>query len=223
MSNKGNGKGIQFLRSHVGYAGDDCLKWPLSTAKGYGRGMVGYNGKHYWAHRLMCIMAHGEPPTPDHEAAHECGNGHLACINPRHLKWKTRSENQQDCWRHGTQARSFYGSRGKLTPEQAEEIRSLQGSEITQKEIAARYGVSPSAITQVWKGITFSRPRKTHVWTAEEDATIRDAIARKLPWKEVAKAVGRPQVATYTRARRLGLHIQTGHHASKSRHVSFPG
>lgn len=81
------------------YDGDDCLKWPYATDKdGYGLGELG--GKIRRAHRYVCTLVNGDPPTPKHEAAHSCGNGHLGCVNPRHLRWATTLENQRERWRH---------------------------------------------------------------------------------------------------------------------------
>lgn len=143
--NKGKGKGIAWLRDHIAYSGDDCLRWPYSRdTKGYGS--FGYCGKVLRAHRMMCELAHGEPPTPKHQASHECGNGANACCNPRHLSWKTNGENQRDKRRHGTADNG--GGRtngGKLSPRQRHEIRALKGI-VPIMELATRYGVKRGTI-----------------------------------------------------------------------------
>jgi hypothetical protein len=54
------------------------------------------------ATRVMCKLAHGPAPTPKHHAAHSCGKGHEACINPKHLRWATPRENAADAKLHGT-------------------------------------------------------------------------------------------------------------------------
>lgn len=147
---KGKGKAFAWIAAHVTYAGDDCLKWPFSGFQGMG--FLGHMGKRWRAPRLMCTLAHGEPPTPEHEAAHECGNGHLGCMNPRHLKWKTRSENRQDCKRHGTDARC----KRRMSPAQVYEIRALQGCE-TGTSVADRYGISDDAVYSIWKRRTWPK------------------------------------------------------------------
>src|SRR4051812_5100930 len=98
--NKGKGEAVAWLREHALYCGDDCLIWPFSRARGYGN--FGYLGKNIYAHRFMCELIHGPAPTPDHHAAHSCGNGHKACVNPMHITWKTSSENMRDKELHGT-------------------------------------------------------------------------------------------------------------------------
>lgn len=89
----------QWLKAHVGHAGTECLVWPFGRfSNGYGQ--VYIQGKNCVASREMCILAHGNPPTPSHEAAHRCGNGHLGCVNPQHLRWATAAENQADKLTH---------------------------------------------------------------------------------------------------------------------------
>lgn len=45
--------------------------------------------------RLVCTRYHGEPPSELHEAGHTCPKGeNELCINPYHLRWMTRQENE---------------------------------------------------------------------------------------------------------------------------------
>ena len=146
--NKGQGKTIKWLMDHVAYQGDECLPWPFAKDGRVGRGMLGYLGKRYWAHRLMCILAHGEPPTPKHQAAHNCGKGHYGCCNPRHLEWKTNSANQLDRRANGNMLRNPHGNRGGLSKEQIDGIIALKGK-MAQTKIAAKFGVSLGCV-QYW-------------------------------------------------------------------------
>ena len=83
----------------VPFDGDGCLLWPFQiSTTGYGRLEV--NGKKKIASRYVCELAHGEPPTRQHEAAHSCGNS--KCVNPKHLRWATHTENEADKLVHGT-------------------------------------------------------------------------------------------------------------------------
>jgi hypothetical protein len=94
----------RWLRAHANYSGDDCLKWPFGT-KGNGYGHLAFNGRKTSASNAMCELAHGSAPSPAHEAAHSCGNGHAGCVNPSHLRWATRLENVHDAMRDGTTSR----------------------------------------------------------------------------------------------------------------------
>jgi hypothetical protein len=178
-NNKGTGYGIAWLRAHVSHRSDDCLQWPLSCDdKGYG--ILRFNGRKSNAARLMCEMAHGLPPTPDHECAHSCGRGHKACTNPRHLAWKTRAENQQDRRQHGTHGKPGVVGRSKMTPEQIAEIRKIGRAE-TQTALARRFNCTPSNISKILGG---ARWKKTPKWlttglTREDIEVIKAAKGKR--------------------------------------------
>lgn len=144
----GKGKTFQWLLDHVEYRGEACLPWPFAKDGRVGRGGLSYRGKSYWAHRLMCEMVHGAPPTPKHQAAHNCGKGHYGCVNPRHLEWKTNSQNQLDRAKNGNALRNPYGNKGGLSLAQQAEIVSLKGT-MAQTAIAAKFGVSLGCV-QYW-------------------------------------------------------------------------
>lgn len=132
------------------YTGEECLRWPFTkNAKGYG--YLWIDGKNVRAHRYVCELAHGAPPTPDHEAAHNCGKGHDSCIAPGHLDWKTRAENEADKLIHGTHSRGERNSGAKLTEAAARDILALKGIE-TQHNLAKRFLVSPGSIANIHAG-----------------------------------------------------------------------
>lgn len=200
--NTGKGKSYAWIVEHVGYQGDDCLQWPFSVRDG--RGKVAYMGRRHYASRVMCQLAHGDPPTPQHEAAHECGNGHLRCMNPKHLKWKTKADNVLDTVKHGTHPQRRV-TRSLLTYEQAEEIRALKGKEKLYV-VAQRYGISNSAVDHIWKGRTYRKPdRYNPPWTPDEDAKLRIAVERGMSKKETAEFVGRFAGNLWKRKAKLGL------------------
>lgn len=63
---------------------------------------AGRNSAFVSPHRQVLTWAVGPPPTPDHEAAHRCPDGENSlCVNPAHLYWATRIENEHDkrLWR----------------------------------------------------------------------------------------------------------------------------
>jgi hypothetical protein len=204
MATKGDGAAYKWLLAHVDYRGDDCLKWPFGGDPKSGRGCLQHNGVRGWAHRWMCKLAHGEPPTPKHKAAHDCGKGHEGCINPRHLKWKTQAENLADCIIHGTQPKHYYGSQGRITPDQAEEIRNSRGVR-TMRELAVAFDVAEGTINDIWRGRTHARPSKIKHWKPEEDAKLKAAIQAGYNFTKAARHVGRPVGAVMGRAYRIGL------------------
>jgi hypothetical protein len=198
---KGNGKTIQWIRDHANYPHEDwCLIWPFSKTRGYGT--FSYLGKHYYAHVFMCELAHGPAPTDQHESAHSCGDA--GCINPRHLSWKTPTENGLDSRKHGTHVRSRYGNAGKITREQAGVIRGLKGVK-TLRELADEYGVSESAISNVWVGKTHYRPSKMVYWSPTQEQQLRDGIAAGMNFTQIAKILGKNSHTVSSKAYRLGL------------------
>ncbi len=157
MSNprsKGNGKTVQWLRDRANYSGDDCLIWPFNRISD-GYGALGYLGDQVYAHRFMCELIHGAPPTPKHRAAHSCGRGQDGCVNPKHLSWKTNSENQLDRRAHGTAQHSWWGNKGKLSPADVIEIRRI-GRSKTQAELAAMFNCTRPTIHRVITGKTWT-------------------------------------------------------------------
>jgi hypothetical protein len=120
-----------------------CIIWPRARDS-HGRGQVFRNGKRMQVHRLVCEQAHGAPPTLDHQAAHLCENGRGGCVNPEHLRWMTRAEN--NAMRTDTR-------RGRvLSEEDVRDIRAWKTLVYSTKWVADRYGIDPSTVRQIMSG-----------------------------------------------------------------------
>ncbi|MDW9644463.1 hypothetical protein GOB48_22105 [Sinorhizobium meliloti] len=146
------GAPLKFIREvALPYQGDDCLLWPFAKS-GRGYGALWIDGKQVRAHRHVCLAVHGDAPSDKHEAAHSCGN--LGCVNPRHLSWKTASGNQMDRVDHDTHIRGERNHFVKLTESQVSEIIRIRGTK-SQREIAADFGVSQSAVAMIHSGKTW--------------------------------------------------------------------
>lgn len=129
------------------YVGDDCLIWPFAkNSAGYGH--IGRNGKNTLVSRIACEYANGPSPA-GYEAAHECGNGHLGCCNPRHLTWKTRADNHADQIRHGTKLLGEAIPWSKLTEADVGFIRSALMGGASQQDLAFIFDVEPSNISAI--------------------------------------------------------------------------
>jgi hypothetical protein len=138
---------MRWLKSKVDHAGDECLIWPYSRNK-RGYATIGRDGKSYGAYRLMCELAHGEPTADKYEAAHSCGRGHEGCVNPRHLRWASRTENQRDRLKHGTDSRGEKCGKAKLSEDDVREIIRQKGNK-TVRQLADIYGVHHSTIWNI--------------------------------------------------------------------------
>ena len=80
------------------YNGDACIFVPFSIEGRPSR--VTFCGRSIPAARYMALLTMGTPPDPSDETRHRCGNGHLSCVNPRHLAWGSRGENISDMVKH---------------------------------------------------------------------------------------------------------------------------
>jgi len=141
------GGAVRFAKAAATYDGEDCLVWPFSRdRKGYGQ--IRLDQKTWVASRYVCTLAHGEPPTPEHHAAHSCNNGKGGCVNAQHLSWKTPLENAHDRSIAGTCGKGKKGPLCKLDEQQVREIRKRKGLEAT-RDLAARYGVSPTQVGRI--------------------------------------------------------------------------
>lgn len=139
-----------WVLAHVEYTGDECLKWPFTTYPD-GRGQFHWNHKTNRAHRVMCELKNGKPPTPKHEAAHSCGNGHLGCVNPNHLRWATRQENVDDMLAHGTRVRGEKTHFHVITEKDVRDIREM-AKVLPTTLIAYEYGITRQQTNRVISG-----------------------------------------------------------------------
>lgn len=140
-----------WIAAHTAYSGYDCLAWPFHVGSdGYGRAH-GPDGRLSTASRLMCIASHGNPPTLRHEAAHRCGRGNRACVNPRHIYWATPQENQRDRAKHGTSNRGERQWQARLSEEKVRAIREDR-SGVPQADVAAEFGIHQSHVSKIKSG-----------------------------------------------------------------------
>lgn len=129
---------------------DECITWPYRYNRD--RPHVKHGGNRYLnVCRILCEAQYGPPKSKDHQAAHSCGNGHLGCVNPRHLSWKTPKENSDDRYLHGTDPRGERNPRAKLNRDIANEIRRRAAS-ASVGDLAVMYDVSRSTIRSIIVG-----------------------------------------------------------------------
>ena len=150
-------KHLDWLLNHKDFDGDECLQWPFATrSNGYGAAF--HNGKYTSAHRAMCIEAHGAAPNGIIDATHLCGN--RSCVNPKHLRWADRAQNQADRLAHGTDGRGERHYRSKLNEESVRCILAERPRGARVFEMAADLGVSDGAIYSVLTGKNWKHIRK---------------------------------------------------------------
>jgi hypothetical protein len=142
-----HGEQAAFLRHAASATAETCILWPFAIASN-GYGVTG-SGPSRGAHRAACIIAHGSPPSPDHEAAHSCNV--RSCVNGKHLRWATVEENMADKIGHDTHLRGERNHQAKLTEADVLAIRTMEGRFIL-REVSERYGVSICTVHRIWRG-----------------------------------------------------------------------
>lgn len=139
---------------------NECWEWTAAkTHEGYGT---------FWTSERM-VPAHRFAWQHTYHAdagnlfvLHACDN--RACCNPAHLFLGTQADNVADCIRKGRFIKGCHvpfdrRQRGearptsKLTDNDVREIRRLRATEgLTQRELAARFGVCQRTITLILSG-----------------------------------------------------------------------
>lgn len=115
------------------------------------------DGKHKALHKILWEEQHGALPK-GMVLLHSCDNP--SCINLEHLSVGTRLDNVQDAKVKGRMKRKGTESFvRKLRPKQVIDIWNDQ--EHTIAELARRYGVSPSLISDI-------RAKRVHRWLIED-------------------------------------------------------
>lgn len=157
-----------------------CWLWLRSVnPQGYGR--LG-RGR---AHRVSYEVFHGPVPAA-HDVCHRCDQP--GCVNPDHLFAGTRQDNVRDCVRKGRTSaqRKPVSPKAKLSPEQVTFIRAQYrraDAEFGGRALAVRFGVSPSVISTVVRGKTWSPERLARAAAA--------ALAEKVRAKKAALRLAR--------------------------------
>lgn len=106
----------------------------------------------FLVHSLVCMAFKGPRPFGKH-ASHK--NGKPADNRTQNLRWATPKENNADKRRHGTHLSGERTPAAKLTQKQVDVIRTLEGK-MRQADIAARFGVSASQVSAIFRGKTWA-------------------------------------------------------------------
>src|SRR3990167_7067763 len=118
-----HGIGLQWLQAQKSFNGSGWRIWPFSRRVDGRPSYIQFRGHAVNPARVMCYLAHGEPPKEKPLAAHNCGKAHEGCIHPKHLSWASYGKNQLDRARDGTDIRGEKHPGAKLKREDILQIR----------------------------------------------------------------------------------------------------
>ena len=131
---------------------DDCWEWQAYCNKaGYGCVNLSPHGP-FLANRVAYYLHYGRQPGNLH-VLHTCDNP--ACCNPKHLWLGTTQDNNADRVRKGRSARQGGEANGeaRLTEE---EVRDILLSSEPLAELANRYQVGLTAISNIQRGLNWT-------------------------------------------------------------------
>jgi hypothetical protein len=137
-----------FIEQALAQDTNECIVWPFAKTKD-GYGTTAACGKGTTAHRVVAILAHGQPTSARPHAAHLCHN--RACINRRHIVWASRQENCQHSVADGRFGRGTQIGSAKLTEAEVLQIRALSKN-MKQSQLARQFGVNQTAIGKILRG-----------------------------------------------------------------------
>lgn len=126
---------------------DGCLIWTGGKNRN-GYGYVSYEGKYWQTHRLAYLFAYGDFDLTLH-VLHTCDNP--PCCNWQHLFLGTNTDNVRDSYNKGR--------RGKITKEQATEIRLKFKQGIRQKALAQEYGLTWRYVGEICRGLFWTEDK----------------------------------------------------------------
>ena len=111
--------------------------------------MVYSGGKKSFVHRLVWESSNGEIPK-GMVIMHTCDNP--SCFNLKHLRMGTQRDNMRDKINKGRVRKGFK----KLTKSQARSVK-FDHPALMDREVAARYGITRSAVQQIRSGRTWGK------------------------------------------------------------------
>lgn len=133
---------------------DDCIIWPYAKAGQRKYGQVHVKGNKAYAHELALSYRIGPRPPGMYVLHGPCGDP--ACMNYRHLRYGTPTQNNLDRRRDNTSPIGERNPMAKLTESDILDIRRRFASGESQRRLAAAYEVSVMTINRAIRGETWT-------------------------------------------------------------------
>lgn len=133
-----------------------CWLW-IGAVKEHGYGVIGLGRREQGtakAHRVAWEL-YRRPLEANECVLHHCDQP--SCVNPNHLFCGSLSDNMKDCVR---KKRNFMpdnrGEKARWAKLTANDVHDIRRREMKGTDYARKYGVSKSAIYQIWCGENWS-------------------------------------------------------------------
>jgi hypothetical protein len=130
---------------------DTCWLW-TAAADSQGYGVFNVNRRTLMAHRIAYVLHHGSVGLE--HVLHKCDVP--LCCNPDHLALGNHTRNMREASERGRLPRRHGAANhmAKLTQEQADELRSLNGS-LNKSQLSRRFGVSCAVVRKILSGESY--------------------------------------------------------------------
>ena len=144
-------KQIEFLEGLISDPPDSCVLWiGTRDPSGYGRNNIDGSGT-IAVHRYVLQQYTGINGDGLDACHGPCHN--TSCINPKHLYWGTRSKNQSDRVRDGTDNRGTKHHANKLSED---EVLKIRASDLSNRKVGKMFNVSEKTVRDIKSRVTWS-------------------------------------------------------------------
>jgi hypothetical protein len=164
-----HGELLKRIRANTRIEENGCWHWLLRCGRG-GYGQIKFRRRNCQTHRIAYLVFRGEIPE-GMRVLHKCDVS--SCCNPEHLWLGTEADNSADMVAKGRSltgeknhrfGKGLIGSKNpfaKLTEANITEIFRLRTTGLFQREIAAKFSVAQTTISDIllrkrWKHVTTS-------------------------------------------------------------------
>ena len=128
---------------------DECWEWKGAIAVS-GYGVFNTGGKTEYAHRIAWSLAAGRDIPKGLVVRHKCDN--RSCCNPNHLEIGTHADNSRDAYERGRGIKGETVHGCKLSRQEVVEVHRMLADGVLQKDIAKKFGVYQSTISDICTG-----------------------------------------------------------------------
>lgn len=133
----------------------ECWPWTgdaTTNPAGQRYGSFYNKGRRLRAHRVSWELHNNRPVPTGLLVRHKCDNS--ICCNPAHLEIGTHKDNAHDRYERGrdNHARGTRHGIAKLNEAAVREIKALLKTGLSQRKIAARFGVTQCPISEIKSG-----------------------------------------------------------------------